>query len=584
MPRSRPTLPHALDWPADCAERPELPMKTSEHLTPGTTLSRKQLGELFDIRDATLNTGIFRPMGHDSVWIFVTERKTPDRTQYVDRLVGDDLYFEGQTLGRTDSLIKEHAQRGLELLVFHRLRKSDRSDYSFNYRGPFDLVSAEAGPPTRFHLRLAAGPRPVHVVLEAVASEAEIRENIRRFARDAPAASLRALSLIRQTSFWVFDRDSGTFGPSKFVGYSRMTLARYDAAVAGTRSGIAFDGHATRKCIAAVIGEFAPNALLSDLLTRQVSTMFGADAIAGVDREKWVFASTTPARRHYALVCNPAKFDGKGAVEALRELAWTVDRGEFSVGDRVALWQAKGRGTQRGVIALGEVTRGVVMESCPEPERAFWRGDDVGDHPRIRFRVLPTARLPLWESAETPWLTAMAAARARGGTVFSLAPAEWHAVAAAAQIETDPETNAGPGATGVRGGQGRGLTAAERRAVELHAQRLAEEHFVGLGHDVRDVSSDCLGFDLRCTNGMEVVHVEVKGTTGAGDTVLLTRNEVAHAREQHARVALVVVSGIRLLRRDGTVSAEGGTMQVIRPWAINDGELSATQFEYRPKR
>ena len=51
----------------------------------------------FTIKDATINTGIFQPKGHDSVWLFVTEQKTPDRTQYVDRLDGDELRWEGQT-------------------------------------------------------------------------------------------------------------------------------------------------------------------------------------------------------------------------------------------------------------------------------------------------------------------------------------------------------------------------------------------------------------------------------------------------------------------------------------------------------
>ncbi len=43
----------------------------------------------------TVNTGIFQPQGHDSVWLFVTEHKTPDRTQYVDHLEGDVLRWQG---------------------------------------------------------------------------------------------------------------------------------------------------------------------------------------------------------------------------------------------------------------------------------------------------------------------------------------------------------------------------------------------------------------------------------------------------------------------------------------------------------
>ncbi|MFN7020706.1 MAG: hypothetical protein ACK4WH_05165 [Phycisphaerales bacterium] len=128
-------------------------MRTSDHLIPGQTYSREQLRERFQIADATINTGIFRPAGHESVWLFITEQKTSDRTPYEDQLSGEDLYFEGQTQGRTDALVREHRDRGLELLLFYRHRKDERPDYSFLYEGVFEYVSSESGPPTRFHLR-----------------------------------------------------------------------------------------------------------------------------------------------------------------------------------------------------------------------------------------------------------------------------------------------------------------------------------------------------------------------------------------------------------------------------------------------
>lgn len=96
---------------------------TSQQLEPGSVYSRADLKARFDIHDATLNTGIFRPKGYDSVWLFITEHKTSDRTQYEDTLEGDTLRMQGQTMGRTDALILEHRQRGLELLVFYRKAK-----------------------------------------------------------------------------------------------------------------------------------------------------------------------------------------------------------------------------------------------------------------------------------------------------------------------------------------------------------------------------------------------------------------------------------------------------------------------------
>jgi hypothetical protein len=55
-------------------------------------------------------------------------------------------------------------------------------------------------------------------------------------------------------------------------------------------------------------------------------------------------------------------------------------------------------------------------------------------------------------------------------------------------------------------------------------------------------------YDLRCELGGDDLHVEVKGTTSDGDRVLLTRNEVSHARDWYPRVALIVVSCIELIK------------------------------------
>lgn len=125
----------------------------SERLEPGAVYTRGDLRSLFGIHDATLNNGIFRPKGYDSVWLFVTERKTPDRTQYVDTLTGDTLHMEGQLKGRTDTLILEHRKHHLELLVFHRQAKYEHPGAGFRYEGAFTYESHSSGNPTSFVLR-----------------------------------------------------------------------------------------------------------------------------------------------------------------------------------------------------------------------------------------------------------------------------------------------------------------------------------------------------------------------------------------------------------------------------------------------
>jgi hypothetical protein len=134
------------------AERP-MENLSSARLMPGAIYTRNDLSQLFEIKDATLKTGIFRPKGYDSVWLFVTEQKTPDRTQYVDTLSGDTLRMEGQSQGRTDHLIFQHKQLGLELLVFHRRSRKEYSGAGFRYEGAFCYEDASGSKPTSFVLK-----------------------------------------------------------------------------------------------------------------------------------------------------------------------------------------------------------------------------------------------------------------------------------------------------------------------------------------------------------------------------------------------------------------------------------------------
>jgi len=111
---------------------------------------------LFGIADATIRNGIFKPKTLESVWLFITEQKTSDRTQYQDQLTGDVLYMEGQTARRTDRMVIDHKALGLELLVFHRKRRLEYAKHGFRYEGSFQYESHRAtdpGRPTKFVLR-----------------------------------------------------------------------------------------------------------------------------------------------------------------------------------------------------------------------------------------------------------------------------------------------------------------------------------------------------------------------------------------------------------------------------------------------
>jgi hypothetical protein len=130
-------------------------------------------------------------------------------------------------------------------------------------------------------------------------------------------------------------------------------------------------------------------------------------------------------------------------------------------------------------------------------------------------------------------------------------------------------------------GQGRGLSAPQRRAVELRAMELVAERLEGEGWRVNDVSGDNLGYDLRARRGEEERHVEVKGTIGPGTSVLLTPNEVRHAREWPDYAALAVVGGIALLEEDEHWTASGGSEEFFDAWSLGDGELLVDTYEWR---
>lgn len=130
-------------------------MLTSERLVVGNVYTRNELKAKFDIKDSTINTGVFRPKGHDSIWLFVTEEKTPDRTAYSDQLQGDDLYMDGQSAGLKDAMMIHHEDRGLECILFYRKHKSENAGYGFHYEGRFRYVDHRGTRPAHFHFRRA---------------------------------------------------------------------------------------------------------------------------------------------------------------------------------------------------------------------------------------------------------------------------------------------------------------------------------------------------------------------------------------------------------------------------------------------
>ncbi|MBO9108920.1 DUF3578 domain-containing protein [Agrobacterium sp. S2/73] len=127
-----------------------------------------------------------------------------------------------------------------------------------------------------------------------------------------------------------------------------------------------------------------------------------------------------------------------------------------------------------------------------------------------------------------------------------------------------------------RRGQGFGLNAVQRRAVDARAMLVAREWLEANAFTrIRDVSlrEPC---DYRAQfDGVEKV-VEVKGTTGGPFTILLTKGEVDLHRQAFPNNLLLIVHGIQL---NGDV-ANGGEVEAHNPWQVFEEALTATAFRY----
>jgi hypothetical protein len=132
---------------------------------------------------------------------------------------------------------------------------------------------------------------------------------------------------------------------------------------------------------------------------------------------------------------------------------------------------------------------------------------------------------------------------------------------------------------GKRGGQGLRVSPEMRKAIEHHAMDEARRHFRTCGYSVRNVSKNH-PYDLRCRKKREI-HVEVKGTRTAGEKIILTRNEVEHAKDHRRNMALFVLRDVKISRKNGRVIASGGRRDVTHPWRINETLLEPIGFEYQ---
>ena len=130
-----------------------------------------------------------------------------------------------------------------------------------------------------------------------------------------------------------------------------------------------------------------------------------------------------------------------------------------------------------------------------------------------------------------------------------------------------------------RSGQGFGLSAAERKAVELRAMEIANDWLIASGYAVTDVSAR-EPYDFKAIKDGEILMVEVKGTTSDNcNSILMTRNEIELHRAHKGQTALLIVSSIRLSRDAGEVKASHGKLDSQIAWDVDAWSLDPIAFQ-----
>jgi hypothetical protein len=298
---------------------------------------------------------------------------------------------------------------------------------------------------------------------------------------------------------------------------------------------------------------------------------------------------------YWTLAAHPDNYRVLDSVLEQDEDWWRTGDRHIARGDRVAIYKYKGREATRGVIAFGEVlTDPKVMEilAADEPYALDSPGrrklPDLG--PRVRVRYARAPRLPLWaEDGRRSVAAELAVARAQGGTAHHVTVEQWRRLLEEAGgvnwpsgMSTDVDAVQDDVRRLVRkpgSGQGFGLTAAERAVVEQWAMEVVGKDFTDRGWVVKDVSATS-PYDLLCGQATgEQRRVEVKGTTGGPDAVILTRNEVIAAQADPETAALAIVHGITLDRNSR--QASGGMLMLISPWNVDERALSPIAYRYQ---
>ena len=290
---------------------------------------------------------------------------------------------------------------------------------------------------------------------------------------------------------------------------------------------------------------------------------------------------------YFAFQANPDYYRIEDAVIDLYGDTWDVHHSNPKPGDRAIIWKSYGRNQtprRRGIVGFAEI---LSTPSRRASDNQYWI-DSGGTEPRRRvdIKLVRPPNLPLWEH-DYPILSDLSVS-GNQGVVFNVTPDQFAAaieLAGGWPDKDDATTEAEAiidDLSGRRLGNRQGYTSCPtcRRAVETRAMGMATAFYEGDGYSVTDVSR-YKSYDLECTKSGTEIHVEVKGTTGNGERILLTRNEVIHAMEFPGAALFVVNKIERTHSVGGTCQASSGEIsELLHPWEIDPSALEPMAYSY----
>lgn len=169
-------------------------MDESKMFQIGAIYSRKDIKKLYSTNDFSVNNGVFRPNYGKDILLFVTAKKTRDRTQYKDQIYGEILEWDGQKSGRTDNLIVNHVELGLNLLVFFREKRNEFQDYGFMFLGNAYYYSRTTErKPSHFILKLGSLQSTYEEDISETYSEGDITHKLSYSYERNPIARAEAI-------------------------------------------------------------------------------------------------------------------------------------------------------------------------------------------------------------------------------------------------------------------------------------------------------------------------------------------------------------------------------------------------------